>query len=378
MRYGGQFIYMQDNRAYGASNQALELLGFDPASGLDAMLTGNLAYYDVAVNPQGLSLPCYNDPTNGPVIVPGCLLNLPVSAPNFSRSYRYRDFAVYAQDNWRATERLTLNYGLRWEFYGVQHNNNQALDSNFYYGAGSNLYQMVQNGSVMTAPDSPVGGMWHPNYGNFAPRIGFAYDLFGDGKTSLRGGAGISYERNFGNITFNAIQNPPGYATVALSSTSTPTPVVSVNNYGPLAGTSGTTPFLAPSLRQIDQNIKTAQTQFYSMALERRLARNMIVALEYSGAHGIHLYDIQAENALGAGNVYLGDAYDPALGNYSRPNNYYSDINTRSSGGTSRYNGLNIRVQAQNLHDTGLGFVVNYTWSHSMDDLSSTFSSITA
>ncbi len=77
MRYGGQFNYMQNNRTYGYANQALELLGFDPASGLDAMLTGNLAYYNVAVNPQGHTLPCYNDPTNGTVIVPGCLLNLP-------------------------------------------------------------------------------------------------------------------------------------------------------------------------------------------------------------------------------------------------------------------------------------------------------------
>ncbi len=114
------------------------------------------------------------------------------------------------------------------------------------------------------------------------------------------------------------------------------------------------------------------------MALERRIARNTIVALEYSGAHGVHLYDIYPSNALGAGNVYLGDAYDPTLGNYSRPNNYYSDINTRGSGGTSRYNGLNIRFQTQNLHNTGISIVVNYTWSHSMDDLSSTFSSITA
>ncbi len=129
---------------------------------------------------------------------------------------------MYAQDNWRVSPRLTLNYGLRWEFYGVQHNNNQSLDSNFYYGAGSNLFQMIRNGSVMTAPDSPVGEMWNPNYGTFAPRVGFAYDVFGDGKTSLRGGFGISYERNFGNITFNVIQNPPSYATVALLSTRRP------------------------------------------------------------------------------------------------------------------------------------------------------------
>jgi hypothetical protein len=378
MRYGAQFNYIQNNRAYGFANQALEQLGVDPASGLDAMLSGNLAYFNVAVYPQGKTLPCYNDPTSGPVIVPSCLLNLPVTPPSFSRSYRYRDFAVYAQDNWRVSERLTLNYGLRWEFYGVQHNDNQALDSNFYYGAGSNVFQMVRNGSVLTAPDSSVGEMWHPDYGTLAPRLGFAYDVFGDGTTSLRGGFGISYERNFGNVTFNVIQNPPNYATVALGSTSTPTPVVSVNNYGPLGSPSGTTPFLPPSLRQVDQNIDTAQTQFYSLALERRIARNTVIALEYSGAHGVHLYDIHPENALGAGNVYLGDAYDPTLGNYSRPNNYYSDINTRGSGGTSRYNALNIRFQTQNWHDTGLSMVVNYTWAHSMDDLSSTFSSITA
>jgi hypothetical protein len=378
MRYGAQFNYIQNNRTYGYANQALQLLGFDPASGLDAMLSGNLAYFNVAVNPQGKTLPCYNDPTSGTVIVPGCLLNLPVTPPSFSRSYRYQDYAVYAQDNWRASRRLTLNYGLRWEFYGVQHNNNQSLDSNFYYGTGSNLFQTVRNGSVMAAPNSPVGEMWNPNYGTLAPRIGFAYDVFGDGTTSLRGGFGISYERNFGNITFNVIQNPPNYATVALLSTSTPTPVVSVSNYGPLGGSSGTTPFLPPSLRQVDQNIDTAQTQFYSLALERRVARNTIVALEYSGAHGVHLYDIHPQNALGAGNVYLGDAYDPTLGNYSRPNNYYSDINTRGSGGTSRYNALNIRFQTQNLHGTGLSIVANYTWAHSMDDLSSTFSSITS
>jgi len=380
MRYGGQFNYIQNNRAYGFANQAEEVLGKqgDPGGGLDAMLSGNLAAFNVAVNPQGITLPCYNNPTTGPVIVPGCLLNLPVSPPSFSRGYRYQDFAVYAQDNWQATERLTLNYGLRWEFYGVQHNDNQSLDSNFYYGAGSSLFQMVRNGSVMAAPNSPIGEMWNPNYGTLAPRVGFAYDVFGDGTTSLRGGFGISYERNFGNVTFNVIQNPPNYANIELTSTSTPTPVVSVSNYGPLAGSSGTTALLPLSLRQVDQNIDTAQTQFYSLALERRVARNTIVALEYSGAHGVHLYDIYPSNALGAGNVYLGDAYDPALGNYSRPNNYYADINTRGSGGTSRYNGLNIRFQTQNLHNTGLSIVANYTWSHSMDDLSSTFSSITA
>src|SRR5262249_20752179 len=155
---------------------------------------------------------------------------------------------------------------------------------------------------------SPIGKLWNPTWGTGAPRIGFAYDLLGDGKTSLRGGYGISYERNFGNGTFNMIQNPPNYASVQVTSVA----VVTNNNLGPLGGSSGTQ-FLPPSSpRHVDQNIRTAQSQFYSMAVEREVARNTLVALEYSGARGVHLYDIKNINLLGGGQVYLGDPFNPS------------------------------------------------------------------
>ena len=121
---------------------------------------------------------------------------------------------LYAQDSFRITPRLTLNYGLRYEHYGVQHNNHQNLDSNFYFGPGSSFPERVRSGQVFLTQKSPIGQFWAPSWGTAAPRVGFAYDIFGDGKTSLRGGFGISYERNFGNVTYNASFNPPASAVI--------------------------------------------------------------------------------------------------------------------------------------------------------------------
>jgi outer membrane receptor protein involved in Fe transport len=377
MRFGGTYNYQQINKAYGAYAQALELVGTSTAGGLDGMVNGTLAIFQAAINPQG-KFPCAKDASGALIVTASCTLTLPATSPSFSRSYRFQDWATYAEDSWRLTHRFTFNYGVRYEFYGVQHNGNQQLDSNFYFGSGSTVYQRVRNGSVQIAPNSVVGGMWHPSYGTVGPRVGFAYDVFGDGKTSLRGGYGISYERNFGNVTFNAIQNVPNYLSVQIAGASNGG--ITTSNFGPFGGSTGSVPIRPSSLRHINQDIRTAQTQFVSLALERQVTRRTVLALEYSGAHGIHLYDIAAFNSLGGGQVYLGDPLPGTIlpsgqtQALTRANQQYSGINTRGSNGASHYSALNVRFQSQNLYNTGLSLVTNYTWSHSTDDLSSTFS----
>ena len=245
------------------------------------------------------------------MVTPGCLLNLPVGEPSFNRNNRYNDGNFYVQDSWKVSPKLTVNLGVRWEYYGVQHNANPALDSNFYLGSGATLFDQVRNGTVQIANQSPVGGLWGQDKNNWAPRVGFAYDVFGNGMMSLRGGYGIGYERNFGNVTFNVIQNPPNYAVISvINGTDVPTgtlPIYVANN-GPLAGAGstcggnplvvpGTSCFPNPSLRAVQQNIPTAYVQFWSGAMDYQVLKNSVLSFEYTGSKGTHEYDIANLNA---------------------------------------------------------------------------------
>jgi len=396
MRFGGGLTYIQLNVAYGAYAQAVEQLGGTLQDSMNDLtnMVGNaggsqLISFQARVDPQG-KLPCVANPgywltgANSDLNTDAaCAVTPPLNPAVYARSYRYHDWDLYAMDSFRVTPRFTFNYGLRYEHYGVQRNNHQDLDSNFYFGSGSSVPEQVRNGGVSLTQQSSVGAFWGPTWGTVAPRIGFAYDIFGDGKTSIRGGFGISYERNFGNVTFNASFNPPASAVlnqVCAPSVTTCNTLVTNSPLGPL-GLPGPPSYLGPSeLRMPAPNINTAQTQFWSLALQREVTRNTVVELSYSGAHGVHLYDIENINLLGGGQVYLGDPLtfpqspdcpSPCL---NRPNAQYSNINMRGSLGGSSYAALNIKLQTQDLHNTGLGIVANYTWAHSLDDISSTFS----
>ena len=363
-RFGGQYVYIQDNRTFGAYSTASATLGLQGnyTSALNNFVLGQLRQFQSAVNPQGQ--------------FPGGTVRLPVTSPDFTRSNRYNEFALYVNDNYRVTSNVTLNLGLRYEFYGVQRNKNRNVDSNFYFGSGSNIFEQIRSGSVQIVPDSPIGEFYEPDKNNFAPRLGFAWDIFGDGSTSLRGGYGLSYERNFGNVTFNVIQNPPNYAVISVFAPDDfATIPIPVDNAGPLAG-SGVSRILPPtSLRNLRPDLKTAYSHSYSLAVERRIGEGTVASVEFSASQGRKLYSLENLNRVGTAPRYLGNlSTTPSGGTSSRLNGQYTNLNTRGNGGRSNYAGLVFGVESSNLRATGLQFTARYTLSKAKDNLSSTFS----
>jgi len=368
-RFGGNYTYIRDNRTFGAYEEAVESLStVNFRTSVENFLNGVLGQFQAAVDPQG-KFPCGAAGTT-----PSCTVTLPVSQPSFARSNRYHEFGAYLQDSWKATNRLTFNLGIRWDYFGVQHNKNPNLDSNYYDAQGGNIFSNIRNGSVATVPDSPIHGLWKKDWNNFGPRLGVAYDLFGNGRTSLRGGWGVSYERNFGNVTFNVIQNPPAYAVISILPVDVGGTIpITTDNAGPLAGSTGSKALPKVSLRNVNSNIATAYAHLWSASLEHQVRRNFIVGVDYNGSKGVGLYTIENPNRPGAGNVYMGD--DVATLGLTRLQQFqYSNINRRGDGGFSHYNSLAARVELTNIGSTGLSLHSSYTYAHAIDNISSTFS----
>src|SRR5262249_21695976 len=376
LRFGGQYVHIRDNRTFGAYENAVEALSSSGQSydtALANLVNGQLRSFTVAVFPQG-KFPCHTDPPTGArIVTPECTLRTPLTEPNFSRSNRYHEWAAYFNDSWKIRPGFTVNLGLRYEYYGTQHNADQSLDSNFYFGQGSTIFERIKNGQILLAKDSPIGKLWKTDPNNFAPRVGFAWDVFGTGKMSVRGGYGMAYERNFGNVTFNVIQNPPNNATVAITSgvdVPAGTLPITFNNLGPLGGSGLTKAFPAVSLRAVNPDIVNAYAHFWSLAVERQLDSTTVASVEYSGSAGRDLYSISNINRAGTGSAYGGI---PRLASRLN-NNGAGPINFRGSDGRSNYNALIFSVESSRFRNWGLRFTSRYTYSRAKENLSSTFS----
>ena len=369
LRFGGQYVHLRDNRTFAAAGAAVAEF-----PNVQGFVDGILRRYAIALDPKGH--------------FPGEQVGPPFGPPSFVRHFRYNEPALFVQDAWKITPRLTLNVGLRWEYFDVLHSTGgeRELDANFYLGAGTGLLQQIANGRFLHAVDAPgdlKGRLYRPEYTDFSPRLGLAWDIFGDGKTVFRSGVGIFYDRNFGDVLFNVIQNPPNYSVAVLRNVQV-VPQVLSNQYAVFPNSPLTLP--SSMARMLSANLKTAYTISWNATIEREVAGKLVLAGSYVGASGNRLYANNFINRIGSGGLldpscvttlFASDGVTPLGPNYAdncpRLNISADNINQRVNLGHSTYHGLQLRLDSRYVQSWGLQFGANYTWSHSIDNQSSFF-----
>ncbi len=301
--------------------------------------------------------------------------------------------SFFAQDDWQASPRLTLNLGLRYDYQQQPYEQN-----NGYSSFNPNLSSGAFRGITQYADTNGVGRNFVPeSYTNFAPRVGFALKLTNDGKTVLRGGFGIYYPLEFNSIyvgqtsgfastttTYNPNGNDTRFAAFRFSAGF---PTAPLQPKGAALGSLG---FLGQSIGYQDPNRwKTPQSQQYTLSVERQMPYEIVLQASYVGNHGVHLptggYNL---NTLNPSYFSLGTT---ALAKTSVPNPHAGQIpgslgaatiTTRQSllpfpyyGSINVYNpheGNSIahylELSAQRQTRSGLTVLFGYTFGKLLDD----------
>lgn len=285
---------------------------------------------------------------------------------------RNQFYGLYAQDSWRITPKLTLNYGLRWEpsrpWQEINNKTMQFSPTGYAEGRVSTVYPLAPPGLFFPGDAGvPKNGV-KPIYDKFMPRFGFAYDVRGDGTLSIRGGAGVFFDTRL-SANFNSVPSEisPFSTSVSLTDVQGPfsDPYRGIPN--PFVGPPqppATYVFPLPvQVNAYDPSgiFHVPVVYMYNLAVEKSLSRVWVLSVAYVGSHSSHLY---------ADNDYNPSTYIPGstLGTNARRHfPGFSDINIYSMSGDSNYNSGQVTVRRH--VSTGLDLSANYTYSKSMDTL---------
>jgi hypothetical protein len=286
------------------------------------------------------------------------------------RHYTYHDYYAFAQDDWKVSPRLTLNLGLRWDRYGAP-SEAGGIMAQF---ANLGTCNILQFGCIASIRIAPASRMWPTQNHDFAPRIGFAWDPFGNGKMAIRGGYGIYYDRIFDNIWSNGAWNPPFYALLDFDASSTDAvfysnPASIGTAYNP-NGPNGPIPYPGKrvSVRTMDQNMKDSSGQNFYFGVERQFFGSLLLRANYQGSLGRHLPMLQNLNRVDGIGYYNFNNNPPTTRSSLtplRPNPLYSGFNYRGDNVNSSYNALVLEAQKRMGH--GLQFQTGYTFSKLLD-----------
>jgi hypothetical protein len=276
---------------------------------------------------------------------------------NSKRQTFQNNESLYLQDSFHVAQHVTLNYGVRWEYFGV-------------IGEEKNRFSLLDSKGNLNL----VHQLYPHDYNNFAPRASVAWDLFGSGKTVLRTGWGMYYDafsQDFfvGQLPFNTFNSGPAYNGIG--------PDAITFSFSPTATLSKTAPVFDPStfaatdVFTVDPKIRTPYIQVYNLNIQQELAKNVALEVGYVGSAGRKLFRYRDINQL-----LPGPAAPPPpppvaaprapLGPPPFPAFIY--VNQFESTGSSSYNSLQFALKFRNWHR--LTSTLNYTWSHSIDNSS--------
>lgn len=272
-----------------------------------------------------------------------CCTSVSVDAGNTQRTTYNNGLSFFAQDDYRATSNFTLNFGLRWEYFGPMSESNNLLSN---LGRDGNLAMVGTDG---------LNGLYKRDLHDFGPRLGFAWQVTKN--TVMRAGYGIYYDYVPQDILIANFTTSAGVATNPIG----PQALLPLNfDSGAFNGTTPNAPIMSGvasppySIFVTPQNFKSPYTQNWNFNIQQKLADNASFEARYVGSKGTHL-------------VRLTDLNEPDA-NGNRPNPNYSAIDELTPSSSSSYNALQAIARVQNVH--GVSGFAAYVFSKAIDDAS--------
>ncbi len=253
-------------------------------------------------------------------------------------------YAVFVQDDWRVTNNLTFNVGLRWEYTSATQEA-QNRQSNFDYATGQILVAGVNGNSP---------GLINVDENNFAPRFGFAWTPDNSNTWVVRGGWGMFYNNEEPRTSFQLGFNPPFFYSVSRFSDFGVTPAANVDDGFPSVSPADAE---FPGLISVDQSFHSPYYEQWNLAVQKTFPCDLSVEVAYVGTRGLHLQVLRDQNqpAPGPGDVQGRRPY-PEYGNFASIEN----------AGSSQYSGFQLKVSKR--LGQGLWFLVSYNYGHAKSD----------